>query len=56
MPDEKQQLATIAAVLDDSEKLLDKLFANLADIRAILARTPPGTPDRKAGDDERHDA
>ena len=49
MPDEKQQLAAIAAVLDDTDKLLDKLFANVADLKAILARTSPGPPDKKDG-------
>lgn len=49
MPDEKQQLATIAAVLDDTDKLLDKLFRNVADLKAILTRVPQGNPDKKDG-------
>lgn len=52
MADEKQQLAAIAAVLDDSERLLDRMFANIADIKAILARTAAAAPDGKDSGDE----
>lgn len=44
-PDEVRQLASIAAVTDDLDKLLDKLFENVAELKVILARTGPGAPD-----------
>lgn len=47
MADEKRQLAQIATVLDDTEKLLDKLFANVAEIKAMLGRSPAAAPDPK---------
>lgn len=40
--DETRQLARIAQVTDDLDKLLDDLFASVAELRHIL--TPPEPP------------
>ena len=45
--DETRQLAKVAAVTDDMDKLLDKLFANVAELKVILAQADPGTPGKK---------
>jgi hypothetical protein len=34
----RDQLASIAAVADDLDKLLDELFRNVAELKVILAR------------------
>ena len=45
MPSEEtQQLAKVAAVTDDLDKILDKLFQNVAELKVILGRAGPGTP------------
>ena len=45
MPEEaRQQLAKVAAVADDLDKIIDKLFQNVADLKVILASATPGTP------------
>ena len=43
MPEEaRQQLAQVAAAADDLDKIIDRLFRNVADLKAILASvTPP---------------
>ena len=38
--DESRQLAKVAAVTDDLDKMLDKMFATVAELKLILA--PPG--------------
>jgi hypothetical protein len=39
----RDQLASISAVADDLDAVLDKLFANVAELKAVLARAaPPG--------------
>lgn len=45
--DEARRLAVIASVADDLDKILDKLFANVAELKIILERTEPGTPGTK---------
>jgi hypothetical protein len=47
MPEEAQRLARVAAVAEDLDKILDKLFANVAELKLILERTEPGTPGAK---------
>lgn len=47
MPEEQQQLARIAAVLDDTDKLVDKLFRNVAELKEILARSALAPPEAK---------
>jgi hypothetical protein len=43
MPDDaSRQLAAIAAVTDDLDAALDRLFASVADLKVILARANPG--------------
>jgi hypothetical protein len=44
MPDDtpREQLARIAAAADDLDKLLDKLFRNVAELKEILASTSAG--------------
>lgn len=43
MPDApREQLASISAVADDLDRILDKLFRNVADLKVILARAEPG--------------
>lgn len=34
----RDQLAAIAAVADDLDAVLDKLFANVAELKSVLAR------------------
>lgn len=42
----RDQLASIAAVADDLDEVLDKLFANVAELKAVLARAaPPRKPE-----------
>jgi hypothetical protein len=45
--EEARRLARVAAVADDLDKVLDKLFANVAELKLILERTEPGTPTTK---------
>jgi len=40
--DETRQLASIAAVAEDLDKLLDRLFENVAELKTILARAGSG--------------
>lgn len=42
--EEAQRLARIAAVTDDLDQVLDKLFATVAELKTILTRTEPGAP------------
>lgn len=43
--DEAQRLAKVAAVTDDLDRILDKLFENVAELKkTILARTEPPAP------------
>lgn len=46
MPEEeaRQQLAKVAAVASDLDKIIDKLFDNVAELKIILARAAPGAP------------
>lgn len=45
----RDQLASIAKVADDLDEVLDKLFANVAELKAVLARAgsqgKTGAPD-----------
>ena len=54
MPDDvpRQQLASIAAIADDMDRLLDELFATTAELKLILTRPAPGTPEGKAGEND----
>ena len=45
--DEARRLARVSAVADDLDKVLDKLFANVAELKIILERTEPGAPGSK---------
>jgi hypothetical protein len=53
--DAPRQLASIAAVTEDLDKILDRLFANVAELKAILGKTPdppsgrPQTPGPSTG-------
>jgi hypothetical protein len=49
MADPTTQLARISMVASDLDGVLDKLFANTADLRAILERISAQT--KKAADD-----
>lgn len=42
--DEAQRLAKVAAVAEDLDRILDKLFANVAELKIILERTEPRAP------------
>ena len=44
MPEEAQRLAKVAAVADDLDRVLDKLFETVAELKIILERTEPGAP------------
>lgn len=46
--DESRQLAQIAAVTDDLDRLLDDLFASVEQLKAVLA--PPGRGDAAGND------
>lgn len=48
--DETQQLAKIAKVAEDLDKMLDKLFASVDELKVILA-APPGPDAAKPGPD-----
>lgn len=39
----RQQIARVAAVAEDLDKILDKLFATVADLKVILTSAEPGT-------------
>jgi hypothetical protein len=54
MPGEapRDQLASIAAVADDLDVILDKLFANVAELKVTLARARIGSQDKAADQDE----
>lgn len=45
----REQLASIAAVADDLDAVLDKLFANVAELKAILAAAGPGETGETGG-------
>lgn len=45
--DEAQRLARVAAVADDLDKILDRLFATAAELKVILGRNQPGAPEMK---------
>lgn len=48
MPDdETQQLARVAAVTADLDRLLDRLFTNVAELKKILTAEQPGTDTKK---------
>jgi len=47
MPEEAQRLARVAAVADDLDRVLDKLFETVAELKIILERAEPGTPGAK---------
>lgn len=40
----RQQLARVAAVTDDLDRLLDRLFQNVAELKVILAGAEPDPP------------
>lgn len=42
--DEALRLAQIAAVTEDLDKILDKLFENVAELKIVLTRAAPGAP------------
>jgi hypothetical protein len=42
--EEARQLAQVAAVTDNLDKLLDRLFATVAELKVILAPAEPGAP------------
>lgn len=46
MPEEeaRQQLAKVAAVADDLDRIIDKLFQNVADLKAILVGAGQDSP------------
>jgi hypothetical protein len=44
------QLASIAAVADDLDKILDQLFKTAAELKGILSKADPGDPGKKAGE------
>ena len=46
--DETNQLAKVAAVTDDLDKALDKLFATVAELKIILGGPPAPPPAGKA--------
>lgn len=48
--DESRQLAKVAAVTDDLDKILDKLFAAAAELRILLASREPCKPETKRAD------
>lgn len=50
-PDETRQLAKVAAVLDDADKLLDQLFANVAELKEILRQAAPAPEAKKEADE-----
>lgn len=61
MPDEprhtdppRQQLASIAAVTDELDRHLDDLFASVARLKVILARTGAERARGEAGPDDQH--
>jgi len=39
--DAPRQLASIAAVTEDLDKILDRLFRNVAELKAILGKAAP---------------
>jgi hypothetical protein len=43
--DESRQLARISAVADDLDRLLDDLFASVADLKILLLQPEPPHPD-----------
>lgn len=51
--DESRQLAKVAAVTDDLDKTLDKLFAIAAELRVLLS---PPVPPRPAPEAKRADS
>lgn len=42
--DEARKLAKVAAVTTDLDRLLDKLFANVAELKVILGQPRPDAP------------
>ena len=42
--DEARQLARVAAVADNLDKVLDKLFENVAELKLILGQAGPDAP------------
>lgn len=50
----REQLASIAAVTSDLDELLDKLFANVAELKAVLASAGADVARGKAGADDQH--
>lgn len=45
--DESRQLAKVSAVAEDLDKLLDKLFASVAELKILLAPREPCSPEQK---------
>jgi hypothetical protein len=43
----RDQLASIAAVADDLDAVLDKLFASAAELKALLARAAGDTGEQR---------
>lgn len=48
--DETRQLAKVAAVAEDLDKILDKLFAAAAELKILLTPREPAPPDTKRAD------
>jgi hypothetical protein len=44
MPEKARQLAKVAAITDELDKIIDRLFQNVADLKEILASIPPRPP------------
>ena len=40
--DEERQLAKIAAVAEDLDRILDRLFASVAELKGMLRKPEPG--------------
>jgi hypothetical protein len=47
--DEARRLARISAVVDDLDKILDDLFASVADLKALLTKPGADNPDPEKG-------
>lgn len=48
--EEARKLARVAAVTSDLDRILDKLFANVAEIKVILGQAEPDPPGTKQED------